>query len=97
MEDGVLSQPAPYTDFSAYFNPTTGNKDGIEVLMGSSQILYGPRTTGGVLNYLTTPIPSKRKNHTSDAIKLDHVPGAKGSLPILNTVPSHSAIEEFIL
>ena len=42
-------------------------------------------------------IPSKRKNHTSDAIKLDHVPGAKGSLPILNTVPSYSAIEEFIL
>ena len=63
MEDGVLSQPAPYTDFSAYFNPTTANKDGIEVLMGSSQVLYGPRTTGGVLNYLTTPIPSKRKFH----------------------------------
>ena len=38
-------------------------------------------------------ISSKRKNHRSDAIKLDHVPGAKGSLPILNTVPNHSAIE----
>ena len=63
MEDGVLSQPAPYTDFSAYFNPTTANKSGIEVLMGSSQVLYGPRTTGGVLNYLTTPIPTKRKFH----------------------------------
>ena len=39
---------------------------------------------------------SKRKNHVREAARLDHVPGAKGSLPILNTVPIHSAIKRFI-
>ena len=36
MEDGVLAQPDRYTDFSAYYNPTSGIKIGIDVLMVSS-------------------------------------------------------------
>lgn len=57
MEDGILQAPAPYSAPSAYYTPNIARMAGVEILKGSSQIGYGPNTTGGVVNFLSTPIP----------------------------------------
>jgi Fe(3+) dicitrate transport protein len=57
MEDGILTSPSPYSNPSAYYSPKVGRMAGIEILKGSSQVRYGPQTTGGVVNFLSTPIP----------------------------------------
>ncbi len=65
MEDGILMAPAAYSDPAAYYTPNTGRMSGLEVLKGSSQIKYGPESTGGVINYLSTPIPRANSGYLS--------------------------------
>ncbi|WP_439482878.1 TonB-dependent receptor domain-containing protein [Cyclobacterium plantarum] len=60
MEDGVPVALAPYGEPEMYYSPSIDRMAGIEILKGSGQILYGPQTIGGVINYIT-PNPSREQ------------------------------------
>lgn len=57
MEDGVLAAPAPYSSPAAYYFPTIGRMSAVEILKGGSSIEYGPRTSGGVINLVSSEVP----------------------------------------
>lgn len=59
LEDGVPVALNPYGEPDAYYTPAIERMAGVEVLKGSGQILYGPRTIGGVINYITANPPEE--------------------------------------
>ena len=79
LEDGIPLTYAPYGDNASYYHPPVERFESIEVLKGSGQILYGPQTVGGVINYLT-PNPPARPTGTLTLVggSRDYVNGHLG-------------------
>lgn len=53
MEDGVLTAPAAYSAPEAYYTPVIWKYSNIEILKGAAQIVTGPQSTGGAINFIT--------------------------------------------
>jgi len=60
LEDGIPIAPAPYGYPELYYHPPMERFRGVEVVKGGAQILYGPQTIGGVINYVT-PLPVRER------------------------------------
>lgn len=58
LEDGMPLFLAPYGDPSAHYSTPLQRVQRIEVVKGSGQILYGPQTIGGMINFVTRPVPT---------------------------------------
>jgi Fe(3+) dicitrate transport protein len=57
LEDGIPVSLNPYGSPELYYTPPIERMDRVEVVRGSGQILWGPQTVGGVINYITRDPP----------------------------------------
>lgn len=65
LEDGIPLAYAPYGDNASYYHPPIDRFESIEVVKGSGQILYGPVTVAGVINYVTPNPPEKPSGYVT--------------------------------
>lgn len=61
MEDGIPVAMGPYGENEAYYSPFVDRMSGVEVIKGSGQVLYGPQTVGGIINFITIDPPEKTR------------------------------------
>lgn len=59
LEDGMPVSLNPYGSPELYYTPPIERMERVEVVRGSGQILWGPQTIGGVINYITRDPPRR--------------------------------------
>ncbi|MDW8319557.1 MAG: TonB-dependent receptor [Anaerolineae bacterium] len=68
LEDGMPLAYAPYGDNASYYHPMIDRYDRIEVLKGAGSLLFGPQTTGGIINYITPDAPRRFGGYLKGAV-----------------------------
>jgi Fe(3+) dicitrate transport protein len=67
LEDGIPLAYAPYGDNANYYHPPIERYESIELLKGAGQVLFGPQTIGGLVNYITPAPPARPAGALSSA------------------------------
>ena len=67
LEDGVPLAYAPYGDNASYYHPPVERFSSIELMKGAGQVLFGPQTIGGVINYITPTPPVQMRGSITAA------------------------------
>lgn len=80
LEDGMPLFLAPYGDPSAHYSTPLERVDRIELLKGSGQILYGPQSVGGMINFVTKPVPNQFEGSVMLSAGTDSYTGAHVNL-----------------
>jgi Fe(3+) dicitrate transport protein len=65
LEDGLPLSYAPYGDNASYYHPPVDRFERIEVLKGANQLLFGPHTIAGTINYITPAPPDTPGGYAS--------------------------------
>jgi Fe(3+) dicitrate transport protein len=60
LEDGSPIALNPYGEPDLYYSTPVDRVHAVQVVKGSGSLLFGPRVIGGVVNFITLPVPSRR-------------------------------------
>lgn len=69
LSDGIPLSLAPYGQTSlSLFPQTLQTVDRIDIVRGGAAVQYGPNNVGGVINFISKPIPKKWENNIGERL-----------------------------
>jgi Fe(3+) dicitrate transport protein len=76
LEDGIPIALNPYAEPDLYYGPPIERVRAVELVQGSGNILFGPQTIGGVINFVThAPVESNRLLLDAEGGSFGHMRG----------------------